>query len=136
MTESVQAFDGHIIVEPDTRHTERVEGGIIYNAGDVRGGDSETGTVVSCGRRTDGLLNVDGQPREPDCPFQPGDRVLFSRFSGSNIRVGDRKLVAMQLSDILAVYVKSHQDQETCKYVEGVDWKWANSEISPTHLSE
>ena len=105
MTDSLQPCDGKVIVEPDARNTERVEGGIIYSSKDVQGGDSETGVVVACGRRTDNLVNVDGSPREDDRPFRPGDRVLFSRFSGTNVRVGDRKLVAMQIADILAVYL-------------------------------
>lgn len=122
MSESIQAFDGKIIVEPDSNHTDRVEGGIVIprNA-DPHGGDMETGTIVSCGRRVDGVRTFD-TPHEPDVPFAPGTRVLFSKFSGTNVRLGDRKLVAMQISDILAVYLPDDAtlDEVKCPFCDTI----------------
>lgn len=85
------ANDGKIIVQKIGGPRE-TKGGIIL-PDNMRGGKSEMGTVVSCG--------MDWSRDEPDCPYEPGQTVIFSAFSGSDIDIGGEHYLAMQITDVL-----------------------------------
>lgn len=82
------ANDGKIIVQKIGGPRE-TKGGIIL-PDNMRGGKSEMGTVVSCGADEDGFFR-----------WEPGQTVIFSAFSGSDIDIGGEHYLAMLLTDVL-----------------------------------
>ena len=56
------------------------------------------GTVVATG---EGKLNDDGTRSAPQ--VEPGDIVLFSKFGGDDLRIGDQEWLLIRESEILGV---------------------------------
>jgi chaperonin GroES len=74
----------------------RTSGGIVLP--DSARERPQQGRVLSVG---DGRLVADGQRVE--CQVQEGDRVLFSAWSGTEIKVDGNELLILREEDILAV---------------------------------
>ena len=75
---------------------EKTAGGIIIP--DAAKEKPQEGEVVAVGA---GLRDRDGQLVEP--AVKAGDRVLFGKWSGSEVRVDGEDLLIMKESDILGV---------------------------------
>jgi chaperonin GroES len=71
-------------------------GGIIIP--DTAKGKPQEGEVVAVGP---GARNEAGARVEPD--VKAGDRILFDKWSGSEIKVDDEELMIMKESDILGI---------------------------------
>lgn len=56
------------------------------------------GEIVAVG---DGAILEDGSRRPLD--LKVGDRVLFGKYSGTEVKLGDEELLVMRESDIMAV---------------------------------
>jgi chaperonin GroES len=59
----------------------------------------KTGTVQAVG---DGALNTDTGQRIP-LTVKKGDRVIFSSYSGTEVKLGDNEFLIMSEDDILAI---------------------------------
>jgi chaperonin GroES len=59
----------------------------------------KTGTIQAVG---DGALNTDTGERIP-LTVKKGDRVIFSSYSGTEVKLNDQELLIMSEDDILAV---------------------------------
>ena len=75
---------------------EQVRGGIIIP--DTAKEKPQQGEVIAVG---DGKINEDGTRRPLD--VKPGDRVLFGKYSGSEVKIDDQEYLIMRESDIFAV---------------------------------
>lgn len=88
---SVQPLDDRVLVRPSTAE-EKTAGGIILP--DTAKEKPQEGEVVAVG--TD---------EELQRVISAGDRVLFTKFGGSEIRIDGSTYVILQRSDILAKVV-------------------------------
>jgi len=79
--------------EPDER---RSPGGIVIP--DTASEKPTFGKVVAVGQ---GKVLDNGQTRTPD--IKVGDRVLFGKYSGTEVKVGTEELVVMREEDVMAV---------------------------------
>jgi chaperonin GroES len=59
----------------------------------------KTGVVEAVG---DGSLNTDTGERTP-LTVQPGDRVIFSSYAGTEIKLNDDELLIMSEDEVLAI---------------------------------
>jgi chaperonin GroES len=75
--------------------TETVKGGIIIP--DTAKEKPQEGEVIAVGK---GRLNDKGDRIAPE--VKKGDKVLFRKYSGTEINVGDEKYLILQESEILA----------------------------------
>jgi chaperonin GroES len=75
---------------------EKTKGGIIIP--DSAKEKPVQGKVVAVGP---GRISDDGKVRPLD--VKKGDKILFSRYSGSDIKIDGRELLVMREDDILAV---------------------------------
>ena len=75
---------------------ERTSGGILLP--DTARDKPQQGRVLSVG---DGQLSVDGTRIKHQ--VSEGDRILFGRYAGTEVQVGDDELLIMSETDILAV---------------------------------
>jgi chaperonin GroES len=75
---------------------ERTSGGIFL--ADMARDKPQQGRVLSIG---DGRLLTDGTRARHQ--VSEGDRILFDRYAGTEVRVGDDELLIMSENDILAV---------------------------------
>jgi chaperonin GroES len=77
---------------------EKTAGGILLP--DTAKEKPQTGEVVAVGP---GKLKEDGERVAPE--VKVGDRVLYSKYSGTDLKLGDAEYVLVAEKDILAVLV-------------------------------
>jgi chaperonin GroES len=77
---------------------ERTAGGIIIPDKEKR----QEGEVIACGP---GGRNEQGQLVPID--VKPGDRVLFGKWSGTEVKIDGKELLIMKESDLLGVVEKT-----------------------------
>jgi len=94
-TVKIQPVGDRVLVERD-KSKEKTAGGIVLP--DNAKENSKRGKVLSVGA---GNLNKSGKRIPP--PVKPGDRVLFSGYSGEEIALDGRKVLLIRENDILAV---------------------------------
>src|SRR3712207_2221938 len=75
---------------------EKTAGGIIVP--DTAKEKPQEGEVVAVGP---GTLDDEGEPRPLD--VKAGDRVLFGKWSGTEVRLNNEELLIMKESDIMGV---------------------------------
>lgn len=81
---------------------EKTAGGIIIP--DTAKEKPTAGEVVAVGP---GARNDKGALMAPD--LKPGDRVLFGKWSGTEVRIDGEDLIIMKVSDILGVIESAGQ---------------------------
>jgi chaperonin GroES len=87
---------GDKVVVKRTESEARTAGGIVLP--DAAKEKPQQGKVLSVG---DGRLLADGT--RCDCQVQEGDRILFTTWAGTEIKVDGEELLILSESDILAV---------------------------------
>jgi chaperonin GroES len=79
--------------EPEERKSP---GGIVIP--DTASAKPTFGKVLAVGQ---GKILDSGQPRTPD--IKVGDRVLFGKYSGTEVKVDNEELVVMREDDVMTV---------------------------------
>lgn len=92
-----------VIIKPIEKE-EVTRGGIILP--DTAKEKPQEGEVIAAGP---GRLTKDGNKIPLD--VKVGDRVLFGKYSGSEIKLNDEKYLIMPESDILAIIVQESHSQ-------------------------
>ncbi|MCF0175500.1 MAG: co-chaperone GroES [Bacteroidales bacterium] len=86
----IKPLSDRVLVEPKEAETKTASGLYIPDTAKEK---PQQGTVLATG------------PGKKDEPMEvkPGDEVLYGKYSGTEITVGDKKYLIMRQSDILAV---------------------------------
>lgn len=92
----VRPLHDKVIVRRDEAETKTNSGIFIPESSKDR---PKTGVIQSVG---DGALNTDTGERVP-LSVKAGDRIIFSSYAGTEIKLGDDELLIMTENDILAV---------------------------------
>jgi chaperonin GroES len=87
---------------------ERARGGIIIP--DTAKEKPQQGEVIAVGA---GKVNKDGTRQALD--VQPGDRVLFGKYSGSEVVIEEEELLIMREDEILGVFAQTAKTKGTGK---------------------
>ena len=90
----LEPLDDRVVIEP-AEAEERTAGGIVLP--DSAQEKPQRGTVVACGP---GKLLDSGERGALD--VKVGDVVLYGKYAGTEVRVGEDEYVIMRESDILA----------------------------------
>jgi chaperonin GroES len=95
MSINVKPLGDHVLVEPMERETTTSLGIILPETAKEK---PQKGTVLAVGpgRRDD-------QGKRVPMDVSVDDRVLFPKYSGTEIKLGDRDLLILRETDILAV---------------------------------
>ncbi|UCG50895.1 MAG: co-chaperone GroES [Candidatus Latescibacterota bacterium] len=91
---NINPLADRVIVRPVDR-SETVKGGIIIP--DTAKEKPQEGEVVAVGK---GRLTEKGERVKPE--VKKGDKVLFRKYSGTEINIDDEKYLILQESEILA----------------------------------
>ena len=95
MTISMKPLGSRVVIEP-MEQEEMTAGGIVLP--ETAKEKPQKGTVLATGP---GDRDEDGDRIKMD--VQVGDLVLFAKYSGTEIKYDDKKLLIMRESDILAI---------------------------------
>ena len=99
MTTNIQPLHDRVIVKR-IDEGEQVRGGIIIP--DTAKEKSQEGEVIAVGR---GKYREDGSRQPLD--VNAGDRVLFGKFGGSEIKVNGEELLIMREDEILGIITRA-----------------------------
>mgnify|MGYP001315696297 CR=1 FL=1 len=92
-----------VVIKP-RKQKEKTKSGLYLPDGDTK--KESVGKVVAVGN---GRFLKDGTTLPID--VQVGDKVLFSKYSGDEIKLDDEELLILSESDVLAV-IKTDEDLE------------------------
>jgi chaperonin GroES len=87
---------------------ERARGGIIIP--DTAKEKPQQGEVIAVGA---GKVNKDGTRQALD--VKPGDRVLFGKYSGSEVVIEEEELLIMREDEILGIFAQTAKTKGTGK---------------------
>ena len=93
---AVRPLHDKILVKRDEAETKTASGIFLPETSKDK---PKTGTIEAVG---DGALNTDTGERIP-LSVKKGDRVIFSSYAGTEIKLNDQELLIMSEDDILAV---------------------------------
>ncbi len=92
---NLRPLGDRVVVKP-LEEEERTKGGIVLP--DVAKEKPQHGEVLAVGP---GALTEDGKRLPMD--VKVGDRVLFAKYAGTEVKMGDEEYLILRQSDILAV---------------------------------
>lgn len=92
----VRPLGAKILVRRDEPETRTASGIFLPESGKER---PKTGTIEAVG---DGALNTETGERIP-LSVTRGDRVIFSSYAGTEIKLGEEELLIMSEDDVLAI---------------------------------
>ena len=91
----VKPLADRVVVKP-LEETEQMKGGLYIP--DTAKEKPQHGEVVAVGP---GKVTDDGKRIEPE--LKEGDRVLYGKYSGTEVTIGDENYLILRESDVLAV---------------------------------
>jgi chaperonin GroES len=91
----VRPLADRVVVKP-LEEAEQMKGGLYIP--DTAKEKPQQGEVVAVGP---GKMTEDGKRIGPE--LKPGDRVLYGKYSGTEVTVGDEQYLILRESDVLAV---------------------------------
>ena len=95
---NLMPLSDRVVVEPQGKDEKTASGIFLPEMSNEK---PQRGTVLSAGP---GRIANDGKRIEMDVKIN--DVVLYARFTGTEIKIGHRKLLILKESDILAIVVK------------------------------
>jgi chaperonin GroES len=103
MTTSIRPLHDRVLLRR-LEEGEQVRGGIIIP--DTAKEKPQQGEVIAVG---EGKINKDGTRQPPD--VKPGDRVLFGKYSGSEVKLDGEEYLIMREDEILGVFVTASKSK-------------------------
>ena len=91
----IQPLEDRVVILPDDE-TASMRGGLYIP--DTAKEKPQQGEVVAVGP---GKMTEEGKRIEPE--VKPGDRVLYGKYSGTEVTVADEQYLILRESDVLAV---------------------------------
>ena len=91
----IRPLADRVVVKP-IEETEQMQGGLYIP--DTAKEKPQQGEVVAVGP---GRVGDDGERIEPE--LKAGDRVLYGKYSGTEVTVGNEEVLILRETDVLAV---------------------------------
>lgn len=90
---NIHPLPGFVLVEPAEPETQTASGIFLPNSGEEK---PQHGVVIACGD----AITQDGE--KITCPVKKGDQVLYKKWGGNEVKVGDKELQLLKFEDLLA----------------------------------
>lgn len=95
MAQSLRPLGDRVVIRPSVRE-ETTRSGIVLP--DTAKEKPQEGTVIAVGH---GRILDNGQRVSPE--VEEGSKVLFAKYAGTEVKVGDEELLILSEKDILAI---------------------------------
>lgn len=92
---SIKPLMGYILVEPSEADTKTASGIILPESAQEK---PAQGTVLSCG---DEMVFENGKTLK--CPVEVGDRVVYKKWGGDEIKIDGKELKLVKFDDLMAI---------------------------------
>lgn len=96
MATSIRPLHDRVLIQR-IEEAQQARGGIIIP--DTAKEKPQQGKVIATG---DGKINEDGTRRPLD--VKPGDKVLFGKYSGSEVKIDEQEYLIMREDEILGIF--------------------------------
>ena len=88
---------GYVLIEPAPKETKTASGIILPESAEEK---PQEGKVLACG--SDAV--EDGKTIK--CPVKAGDKVVYKKWGGNEIKVDGKELLLIKFEDLMAVVTK------------------------------
>lgn len=108
MATTIRPLHDRVIIKRLDEEEEQVRGGIIIP--DTAKEKPQQGEVIAAG---EGKFREDGARQPLD--VKAGDRVLFGKYSGSEVKIDDEEYIIMREDEILGVFTNTARAKSASK---------------------
>jgi len=88
---------GYVLIEPAPKETKTASGIVLPDSADEK---PQEGKVLSCG---DDLVE---EGKTVKCPVKTGDKVVYKKWGGNEIKVDGKELLLIKFEDLMAIVTK------------------------------
>lgn len=88
---------GYVLIEPAPKETKTASG--IYLPDTVEEKPQE-GKVLACGEP------IFDHGKEVSCPVKVGDKVVYKKWGGNEVKIESKELLLIKFEDLMAVVTK------------------------------
>ena len=93
----IKPLAGYVLIEPAPKETKTLSGIVLPESAEEK---PQEGKVIACGDST----VVDG--KEVKCPVKVGDKVVYKKWGGNEIKDGGKELLLIKFDDLMAIVSK------------------------------
>lgn len=93
----IKPLAGYVLIEPAPKETKTASGIVLPESADEK---PQEGKVLACGDSAYG----DGQ--EIKCPVKVGDKVVYKKWGGNEIKQEGKELMLIKFEDLMAIVTK------------------------------
>jgi len=94
MKNKIKPLAGYVLVEPAARE-QKTPSGIVLP--DIAEEKPQEGKILACG---DDLIE---EGKTIKCPVKVGDKVIYKKWGGNEIKVEGKELLLLKFEDIMAL---------------------------------
>ncbi len=88
---------GYVLIEPAEKETKTAGGIVLPESADEK---PQEGKVLACG---DDLIE---EGKTIKCPVKVGDKVVYKKWGGNEIKEGSKELLLIKFEDLMATVAK------------------------------
>ena len=92
---SIKPLMGYVLVEPSSADTKTASGIILPESAQEK---PAQGIVIACG---DDMVMENG--KSVKCPVKNGDKVVYKKWGGDEIKVGGMEYKLVKFDDLMAI---------------------------------
>lgn len=92
----IQPAAGYLFIEPDDQPTQTASG--IYLPDSAKGDKPQQGTILAAGAD-----DVTEHGVKKSSPAKRGDKVLYKKWGGNEVKIDNKEYLFVKFEDILAV---------------------------------
>lgn len=93
---NIQPTAGYVLLEPEEAETTTASGIVLP---DSAGEKPQSGKIIAVG--SDEIL---GSGRKRTAPANVGDRVIYKKWGGNEIKIDSKEYIFVKFEDILGIY--------------------------------
>ena len=93
----IKPLAGYVLIEPAPKETKTASGILLPDSSEEK---PQEGKVIACGSP----LYEEG--KEITCPVKVGDKVVYKKWGGNELKVEGKELLLIKFDDLMAIVSK------------------------------
>ena len=93
----IKPLAGYVLIEPAPKETKTASGILLPDSSEEK---PQEGKVIACGAP----LYEEG--KEITCPVKVGDKVVYKKWGGNELKVEGKELLLIKFDDLMAIVTK------------------------------
>lgn len=93
----IKPLDGYVLIEPAPKETKTASGILLPGTAEEK---PQEGKVIACGP------DSQEEGKIIKCPVKVGDKVVYKKWGGNEIKVEGKELLLTKFEDLMAIITK------------------------------